>query len=256
MTETILSPNLTPPPGFKYNPDSMSDYSEQVQAAINFWDHQNAPLPNIEDARELPIAPSFNPTNAPDTDIYARDRMPRVTQSGKKIRSQWPDGNEPVTMWRIVERKKLEDGTGITASRILTTGSLGDVEGFDDKLHYASNHHQRLEEADAGTPFVSFSTDPQDLAENLILQKGFGLKDGRDSVVIQVHVDPGRVLTGPNKKEPEVLLLGGVAPNEYVAAYDVADFVTHVVPEGELTTMHGDTMHRDKVLGHWALHHK
>lgn len=253
MTETIAPGNLTPPPGFRYNPNSMSDYAEQVQTAVDFWNHQNASLPNFEGVQELPITPSFNPTHAPDTEIYARNRMPYSTKSGKKIHSQWPESDEPVTMWRVVEREKLKDGTGITASQVLQTNSLGDVEGIDDTDHYKSHHEQRLKDMSAGTPFVSFSTDPVDLAGNLILRKGFGVKGGRDSVVIQVRVDPGRVLTGPNRKEPEVLLLGGVGPTEYVAAYRVSDFVAHAVPEGEVTTMHGDTMHRDKVLGHWAL---
>jgi len=168
-------------------------------------------------------------------------------------RSKWVDDSQSVEMWRIVERSKLEDGTGLVSSSILHGNSLGDVEASDPVKHLLSHHERRMSDESASTPFVSFSTDPEYLARNLILKHGFGVSGGRDSVVVCVQVKPGRVITGPENKEPEVLLLGGVAPSEYVAAYGVEDFISHLVPEGEVTTVHGDTIRRDEALGHWAL---
>jgi len=257
---------LTPPPGFKFNPDLLLDLDEQIQAAIEEAEYQAAPIPSFEGVPALDITPNFNPTGAASDEIYARNRAPRpqhyiepasgsLEPAGSRItiRSKLTDDPRPVEMWRIVERSKLLDGTGLVASRILHDNTLGDVEGFDDTKHLLSYHERRVADKDASTPFVSFSTDPENLAEQVILRHGFGIKGGRDSVVVRVRVDPSRVITSPANKDPEVLLLGGVAPEEYIDAYDVADFVRELVPDAEIDTIAGDKVHRDKALGYWAL---
>ncbi len=253
--ETTFPPdNLVPPAGFIFNPDLLMDYDDQVRRAVLEAAYQSAPLPSFQEVPVLDIKPAFNPTHAPVEEIYARNRVPtQLRELGTKVRSEWEDTNAPVIMWRIVERAKLEDGTGLVSSSILQKNSLGNVEEFSPIKHLLSHDQGRMSNPDAATPFISFSTDPQNLATDVILKHGFGIKDGRDSVVVQVQVDPGRVLTGPGKKDPEVLLLGGVAPDEYVAAYSVEDFINNVVPEGEVTVIRGDVVSRDQALGYWAL---
>jgi hypothetical protein len=254
MAENFAPANLTPPAGFKFNEDILSDYEEQVQDALAEAAYQAAPLPSFEGVPTLDITPTLNPTGAPDSEIFARNRMPQSLRPARALRSEWTNDDQQVEMWRVVERAKLEDGTGLVSSRILHDNRLGDVEGFDSDKHLLSNHERRMGSQDTSTPFISFSTDPVNLAERAILRNGFGARGQRDSVVVRVKVDPDRVITGPKKKDPEVLLLGGVAPTEYVAAYSLFDFIAQLVPEGEVTTVHGDTMGRDQVLGHWALH--
>jgi hypothetical protein len=255
ITETAPhQANLTPPPGFQFDPDLLDDYEEQVQNAIAHAKYQEAPLPTFEGVPTVDVQPKFNPTGAPESEIYARGRVSEgLRHIGSKPRSEWVNSTEPVKMWRIVERSKLEDGTGLVASRVLQQNSLGDVEGFDPVKHLASHDAGRMNDPEAATPFVSFATDPQYLASNMIVRTGFGIRDGRDSVVVQVEVDPSRVITGSDAKEPEVLLLGGVAPDEYTAAYSVADFIQNAMPNQEVRTIHGDTVTRDQAIGHWAL---
>jgi hypothetical protein len=242
-----------PPPGFKFNPDIFEGYEEQVQTAVAEAAYQDAPLPTFENVPTLDITPAFNPTEAPAEEIFARNRAPRSLRPAMAPASEWRSDDRPVRMWRIVERAKLEDGTGLVSSSILQRNSVGDVETFNPVLHLASNHEGRMAGEGSSTPFVSFSTDPAKLARDVILKHGFGIKDGRDSVVVEVGVDSARVISGSFKKAPEVLLLGGVAQEEYVAAYDVADFVGHIVPEDEAIVIRGNTMQRDKALGHWTL---
>lgn len=245
---------VVPPPGFVFNPDSMSDYDEQVKFAAERYDYQQQPLPSFENVPHLDITPKFNPTGVRDEEIYAQGRVPKLLRPHIVPRSEWSDDPSPVPMWRILERHSLEDGTGLVSSAILKYGTLGDVEGFDPVKHYASNHKRRVDGENSTTPFVSFSTDPVNLAEQVILRHGFGIKEGRDSVVVQINVDPSRVLGPKQNKSEEVILLGGVAPSEYVAAYSVEDFIGNLVSEDrEVNTISG-MMKRDQALGHWALH--
>jgi len=72
MTETSTSGKLTPPPGFEYDPDVMNDYEDQVQHAIAEAAHQAEPVPSFEGVPTVAITPTFNPTNAPDSEILHR----------------------------------------------------------------------------------------------------------------------------------------------------------------------------------------
>jgi hypothetical protein len=194
----VDSAELTPPPGFRYNPDILESYADQVRAAIAEAAYQAQPVPSFEDVPPLDdITPTFNPTGAADDEIYARGQVPRSLRPFRALRSEWTADEEPVEMWRIVERARLEDGTGITSSRVLVDGKLGDVEGFKPVRHLASNHESRLDVNGTTTPFISFSTDPVNLARDVILKHGFGVRGERNSVVICVRVDPDRVITGP-----------------------------------------------------------
>lgn len=253
MTETSTPIQITPPTDFEFNTELLVDYDEQVEIAIAEAAHQAKAIPSFEAVPTVDITPSFNPTGASDDEVYARNRIPRGMHRGWALRSTWTDDPEPVVMWRIVERSKLEDGTGLTSSRILQSNSVGDVEKFRSAKHLASMHDTRMSGEDKATPFVSFSTDPERLAKQYILRHGFGIKGGLDSVVVRVHVDPNRVITGRKNKCEEVLLLGGVAPDEFDAAYSVADFIAQLVPDREVTTVSGDIVHRDRAIGYWAL---
>jgi hypothetical protein len=255
MTETSLAATLEAvPPGFAFNPESMDTYDEQLATAQKQAEYQAAPPPSFEGVPMADIVPTFNPTGAPTGEVYAHGRAPEsMRKLGIRPRSEWPDVPDKVVMWRIVEREKLVDGSGLVSSRVLRSDSLGDVEGFDSKQHYASTHHERVADPDAATPFVSFSTDPEYLARELILARGFGVKGGRESVVVRVSVDPDRMLTGNKNKSEEVLLIGGVAPDEYDGAYSMADFVSAVIPEGEMVGVSGNKVLPAQALGHWAL---
>jgi len=247
-------PDVVPPPGFQFNPEDMSDYDDQVRRAIAEAKHQATPLPSFENVPTVNIEPTFNPTHSPESEIYARDRVPDSFRGlNWKTRAEWSGDKEPVVLWRVVDRAKLKDGTGLVSSRVLLSNSLGDVEGFASEKHMVSHHDKRMSDPELATPFVSFSSDPTDLAKTVILRHGFGIKDGRDSVVVRVHADPHRVITEKNDKSSEVLLTGGVSPDEYVAAYSVADFVAQFMTEDETVQVDEQQMTRDRALGHWAL---
>lgn len=240
------------PEGFKFNPDLMLDYDEQVQEYIKLRNYQEAPVPSFDRVPKLDIEPTFNPSNAPNTEIYAHGRRPRTTESGKKLRSEWSDDTEPVEIWRIVEKDRLLDGTGIVSSQVVSKGTLGDIENYEDTAHYHSNHEGRLANEHSLTPYVSFSTDPEDLAK-IIVRRGFGVKAGRDSVVVRALVAPDRIMTGSLPKESEIVLVGGLAPDEYQAAYSVESFVGVMVADEEVTTIDGDKIAPARALGYWAI---
>lgn len=224
MIETLrqADPAVALPEGFKFNPDILADRDEQILMFLSNAAYQAAPIPSFEGVPTVAIEPAFNPSNAPDEEIYGHVRAPDSTPE------------QPIEMWRIVDRDRLRDGSALVSSRILGSNSVGDVEAFEGEMikHLASNHDSRMSDPEAATPYLSFSTDPLNLANRMILGYGFGIKDGRDSVVVRVRVDPSRVRMSGQKKQPEVLLLGGVAPEEYVDAYEVADFVSTLLPNG------------------------
>ena len=259
MSDPMPHSETTIPAGFKFDPDVLEPYDEQLEGARKVAAYQAAPIPGFENVPTVDATPSFNPTGAPDDEIYVRDRVPDRLRHVMLPRSEWiaqgkaEDG--PVEMWRIVERTKLEDGTGLVSSSVLQAGTVGDVESFSRVNHSGTNHEGRMSSAEAATPFVSFSTDPIYLARTMIAGYGFGVSGGRESVVVRAVVDPGRVLTTPNKKDHEVLLMGGLAPEEYVAAYGVEDFVRNLTePDTEIRTPHNDIVTPATYIGYWALH--
>lgn len=171
------------------------------------------------------ITPTFNPTGASSEEIYATGRASRLM----KLHAEQVNDREPIEVWRIVDRTRLIDGTGITSSQILLDGTLGDIEMFNVDRHFGgatsatTSHESRTSDPRNATPFVSFSTDPKFLAQSIA--KGFGTSEGRDSVVIRATVDPDRFVSHGQNKEKEVYLVGGLAPDEYTEAYNPADFV-------------------------------
>ncbi len=243
-------------PGFKYNDDLLdTSYDEQVRMHNRWYEYQNAPIPSFEGVPVVGITPPFSPTNAPVEEIYARNRVPMSMRSyGHAPHSEF-DHTEPVDIWRIVDRMRLKDGSALVSSQILHHGTVGDIENFDGMKHYGT-HHESRDFSGKETPFVSFVTDPEGLAEDYILRAGFGVKGGRDSVVVRVKVDPSRVITHGQKKDTGgVLLIGGVAPDEYVAAYEIADFVSTLVPENRaINHVVGTdaTMSRSEAFEYWT----
>lgn len=242
---------LVPPPGFKFDPESMTDYDQQVRSAISMAAYDAEPLPSFEGVPTVDITPTFNPTQATESEVYARDRVPRDLE-WKTWADQFGE-TEPPVLWRVVDRAKLQDGTALVSSRILLDNGLGDVEGFNPNLHLLSYDTKRMSDPALATPYISFSTDPQDLAKIVILKYGFGVKWGQDAVVVKVQADPHRVVTENRKKSTEVLLVGGVAPTEYVAAYEINDFLGKFVDDDETVGVKGREMTRDQALGHWAV---
>lgn len=255
MTESSQTTEpLVPPPGFTFDEDLLLDYDEQVASAIKAHEYQTAPIPSFENIPTVDIEPAFNPTGAPVEDIYGHARVPKAMQSWAGVHSEITGDPSSVEMWRVIDRSRLVDGTGLVSSRVLLDGSVGDVESFEPSKHFSSNHDDRLENAGESTPFVSFSTDPEGLAK-AVLRHGFGIKEGRDSVVVRVKVDPSRIITGGKNKTPEVLLIGGVAPEEYEEAYEVSDFVANLVDQdAQIGIVSGEQMARDQVLQHWVGH--
>jgi hypothetical protein len=240
------------PPGFEYNDDLLLDYDEQVESAIKDYEYQRSPISSFENVAVADVLPRFNPTNIALEDIYVRDRVPDSMRPHAAPHSEFNDDAASVEMWRIVDRSRLVDGTGLVSSRILLDGTVGDIEKFNAIKHLSSHHDSRVSSSELATPFVSFSTDPQNLAKDIILKHGFGIKDGRDSVVVRVRVDPSRVITGGRNKTAEVLLLGGVAPEEYEAAYEVSDFVENLISEDKhVNVAPGMELRRSRALDYW-----
>jgi hypothetical protein len=250
--------DVVPPPGFVFDADKaeMNDesYEAQVRAAVRAYEYQNAPVPSFEETPTVDVVPTFNPTGAPESEIYAHNRAPLKLSGHTALHSEFGH-TEPVEMWRIIDRSRLIDGTGLVSSQILLHNTLGDIEHFKDMRHISTEHDDRMT-VGSETPFVSFATDPAELAKLYILQQGFGVSDGRDSVVVRARVDPARVITNGQNKAPRVALVGGVAPNEFVAAYELSDFVKTLIPEdATITRIMGSEsdLSRDEALGYWGL---
>jgi hypothetical protein len=249
---TIAGGEHSPPPGFKFNPDIMSDYEEQVQAAIDEVAYQAAPLPSFEHTPRIDITPTFNPSGAPENEIYPRGRRPEALGPGFGLHSEFGH-TEPIDIWRIVDRSQLADGTGLVSSQILVHGNLGDIEHFDESTHLSTEQADRMQK-DKTTPFVSFVTDPAGLAKTYVLEMGFGVEHGRDSVVVRARVSPDRLITTGQNKEEWAALVGGVAPEEFIEAYEIPDFVNTVVPPDAKFHNIGDSLDpltRDETLAHW-----
>lgn len=240
MAETVLPLELVDdrnqyPPGYEYDEEILDGNAEQIQAAWRDYDYQHTPPPSMENRSSLDITPNFNPTNVPDEGVYASaydvigDLGGYIVGSHRSLSGS----TDPIKMWRIVDRKRLQDGSGITSSRVLAGEAVTSIDKTDLRNHMASTHEGRSE--GKVTPFVSFTTDPQMFAE-FIGRHQFGTQDEHDSVVISVLVNPDRVLSNGRNKEHEVLLLGGLSPDEYQAAYEVDDFINAMSPQAAPTT--------------------
>jgi len=243
-----IEQELVPPPGFKFDPDLLADYEEQIQYALAMARYQVSPKPSFEGVPTLDVKPEFNPTNAPEEEIFARGRAPK----GRKTHAEVTGSSDPVEAWRIVERSRLIDGTALVSSSILLNNSVGNIEGMDAVRHSGTDHEKRMSGQGKATPFVSFTTDPEFLAKSAVLGGGFGVRNGRDSVVVQITVDPDRIVSDGRNKSEEVLLVGGVAPSEYTTAYNIEDFVRACVPESHTTTVRGEQLRIGDALRQWS----
>jgi hypothetical protein len=197
------------------------------------------------------LQPTFNPSNAPDDQIYAKGvKLPDSPAKnwGFKPHSELHPDADQVDIYRIVERDLVASGVGLVASRIVDTGSLGDRTELGDlkfkmQDHMASSHQKRVETGRT-TPFVSFSSRPEDLADSVIGGSGFGVKDGSDSVVVHARVAPDRILSAPGADGREDLLVGGVSPEEYQTAYEIDDFVSaYGSPDQPVNVRDGSASH-------------
>lgn len=200
--------------------------------------------PNAGDEALIPV---FNPTNAPAEEIYAAGK--RLENGGWKPHSDVEPDLEAVDVWRLERKDKIRDGLGLVASSIALGGTLGDFANFEMHKHMASNQERRAT-PEGATPFVSFSMDPEYVAKNLVLKHGFGVKHGLDSAVVHARVHPSRLMSAHQKEE--VLLVGGLAPDEYVATHEVGDFVAaHVDENEEVPVALAGRKKRDEALAHW-----
>lgn len=152
------------------------------------------------------IIPSFNPTDASESEVYARDR--------RSANNTWLPNAEPLSIFRLEERERVINGLGITASAIVKFRNLGPqgMGMYDPALHLRSRHESRED-----SPFVSFGD--RAFVRKLVVD----YKWGQDPIVVEAHVAAGRSLVNP--MFPEVLLVGGLSPDEFVATHEVQDFI-------------------------------
>jgi hypothetical protein len=113
-----------------------------------------------------------------------------------------------------LKRERVINGLGITASAIVSFGNLGPqgIGRYDPGLHLLSRYEDRI-----GSPFVSFGSSA--FVRRLVEDHQWG----QDPVVIEAQIEPGRALVHPTI--PEILLVGGLSPDEFVATHEVQDFV-------------------------------
>ena len=197
------------------------------------------------------IQPIFNPTNIPEDQLYARGiRVDASRDLGLRPHSDFEPDLESIEIWRLERRERVESGLGLIASRAAISGTLGDIKSFNLFKHLSSSFESRAD-AQTATPFVSFSADPEHLAKSLILRRGFGVSGGLDSVVVRAKVHPSRVLSGADSKE-EMLLVGGLSPDEYLGVQEVNEFVdAHVNPDEEVKVHTSGTMQPRDALKYW-----
>lgn len=212
------------PPGYEFNSELLDDDAGQIQSAWREYDYQHTPPPSTETVPTIDITPNFNPTEVPEEDVFVRahDVIGDLGSHTLGPHRSLSGSTDPVVVWRIVDKKRLQDGSGITSSRVLSGEGITLIDKTDTRNHGASTHESRAE--GRATPFVSFTTDPENFSK-FIGRHQFGTRDDHDSVVISALVNPDRILSNGKNKEHEVLLLGGLSPDEYRAAYEVADFI-------------------------------
>ncbi len=207
-----------------------------------------------ESSDEPAIEPRFNPTNAPESEVYARGRrLNPHFDIGWKPHSDFETSEEYVDIVRVMERELVESGLGLVASRIVLENSLGDFDKVELADHTASTHERRMS-GEQSTPFISFASDVRHLVERIVLRHGYGLQEGQDGVIVHARVHPSRLLTPGAGDHPEVLLVGGVAPEEYVDTQNVADFVREHTAKDVLVDVEGVAMTPDEAIAYWKTH--
>lgn len=196
------------------------------------------------------IEPKFiHPGNGEN--IYPRGmRLDPDYDLGWKPYSDFERNVASVDVVRVLEREWVENGLGLVASKVALQGTLGDLSNIRLTDHMASDHKSRQENP---TPFVSFSTNPADLAEKIILRHGYGIQREQKGVIVQAAVHPERLISPGGGGQSEVLLVGGVAPDEFRGVQGVADFVRkHVDPDVQVKLVGGaGVMGRDEALEFW-----
>ncbi|HMI09325.1 MAG TPA: hypothetical protein VK497_02900 [Candidatus Saccharimonadales bacterium] len=203
------------------------------------------------------ITPRFNPTDAPNHEVHPKDfRLDPSEDFGFKPYSDFHPESDGVDIYRLEQRERVVNGLGITASRIVQVGTLHDSGGLHPADHMFT-HPDIRSKPDKSTPYVSFATDPDFIVRKLILGLGWGLKDGSDSVVVKARVQPDRILAPGGGKQSEVLLVGGVSPEEYERTYEIDDFVrNHIDPTESVVTAKVGEVKPEEAIKRWRLQAK
>lgn len=253
-TETKSSPPLQAnlPPGFVFDPLNFDDLEEQIAAAHKRAIKDAAPKPSFAGVPQSDTVPTFNPTGAREDEVFRDDISPQDAHGRWRPHSEFHPGDDtPVEIYRLEERRRVETGLGLIASQVLIDNTLGDTSELTTDHHFSSTHEARTDRPENATPFVSFTSDPENLGKRLILGKGFGIAGQRDSVVVRAEVHPSRVLTRGENRSNEALLVGGLAPREFRGVYEVPDFVSTVVPANTPINVKGQTLTPEAALAYW-----
>ncbi len=205
------------------------------------------------------IQPKFNPTGAPEADVYPVANIdPAVLEKRGDIRVPTrllpdgsPDPDHRISLWRVEQRSRVEDGTGITSSRVLAGHSAAEPVGRHElNRHLSSSNESRVPGSGKETSYVSFITSAKALG-NMALRNGYGLKGFHDAVVVEASVHPSRLVYGPSQ---EILLTGGLSPDEYVGAHDVKELIAqHIDPDTKVRIPHQPGEHSiADTYAHWG----
>ena len=128
------------------------------------------------------------------------------------------DVNAQETLFRFEQRERVINGLGLTAHAFSDPERATDFfrkPSFDPRPHLLSNHASRWLHT-TPSPFVSFTDRPSRLFADWA-------GDGGANVVVEVKVNPDRFLVNSSDGFfGEVLLLGGVFPDELVAVHSLA----------------------------------
>lgn len=116
-----------------------------------------------------------------------------------------------------MKRERVINGLGLVACSIIRENCLGStgIGFYDPALHLLSTHESRYSHVKP-SPFVSFSQYGSFM--NYLIEQ----KWGADPVVVEAEVSAGRGLIRSNNSE--FLLVGGLAPEEFVRTHEVDEF--------------------------------
>lgn len=195
--------------------------------------------------------PQFADVKNPENVFVTAPRFEEGKGYSYKPHTDFEPDAEYIDVYRLEQRQRVAEGVGIMASRSLIEGTVGEVTSKDVRRHLSSSAKKR-NTPETATPFVSFTTDPEGLVKGLILRHGFGLRDGSDSVIVKARVHPSRLLSHGAGKQEEVLLMGGVAPEEHQDIHELQDFIeAHVSPETVIDTTAAGEVPRDEAVAKW-----